>query len=104
VDAAEAARGIAAGQEGAQFALDVGRQPAAAVLVFETRQERLEVLAHEAMERRAGRVATKDLGEQCGGPWHSCRRGGRRRFTSFVSWGPHAAVTIGRATGCGSMT
>jgi len=103
VDTAEAAGGVAAGQEGAEFALDVRGQAAAAVLVFETREERLEVLAHETMERRAGRVATQDLRERGCGPWRSGRRDARRRCTSFVSWGAHAAATIGRARGCGSM-
>jgi len=68
VDAAEAACGIAAGHEGAQFALDVGRQAAAAMLIYEAREERLQVLAEQGVERRAGRVTTQDLGERGRGP------------------------------------
>ena len=100
VNAAEAPRGIAAGQESAQLALDVGRQAAAAVLVFETREESLEVLAHEAMERRAGRVATQDLGERIrardsGAPM-------RLGCISYLVTGAHPAGTIGSAAGCDS--
>ena len=51
-----------------ELAFDVRRQTAAAVLVFEAREERLQVLAEQGVERRAGRVATQDLGEQGRGP------------------------------------
>ena len=40
----------------------------AAMFVLEAREEGLRVLAHLAMERRAGRIATQDLGKRCRGP------------------------------------
>ncbi len=34
------------------------------MLIYEAREERLQVLAEQGVERRAGRVATQDLGER----------------------------------------
>jgi len=62
VDPAEAVGGIAAGEEAAQLLLDVARESPAAVLVLEAGEERLEVLAHEAVERRRRGIAAEDLG------------------------------------------
>jgi hypothetical protein len=61
VDTAEALGRVAAGEEGAQLALDVSGQTAAAVLVLEAGEEGLEVLADEGVERCGGRVAAQQL-------------------------------------------
>ena len=62
VDPAEAVGGIAAGEEAAQLLLDVARESPAAVLVLEAGEERLEVLAHEAVKRRRRGIAAEDIG------------------------------------------
>jgi hypothetical protein len=68
-----------------------GANSGGAVLVIEAGEERLEVLAAECVESRAGCVVTQTFGEQSRGPWH----GARRRFTPHLPRAPHVAATIG---------